>query len=150
MKEAYVGIYCKVGADQFPDPPWYDKNLQCLAQTVTSQMIYDFLMADTGYAWDNEKDVPLGGDKNIWTLCTNEKFGSLEIWDSPQDTEPVFCVCWGMDQYHVRMVQSFIDELYNRDILSSDHYSKLIAECQFADQHFSIHYDIWKYLISKR
>ena len=150
MSKAYVGIYCKIGCDQFPIPAWSKRDTGQPIRSASGDEIVEFLMAETGYAWDQEKEEPLGGDRNIWTLCTNEKVGILEIWEGVDIAEPSFRTSWRMGMLHVNNVRAFIAELLRRNVITSEQHDLLMMECQFAEDNFNIHYDIADYLVAIR
>lgn len=146
-KKALVTIYCKIGCDQFPVPPWMSASEDTM-RPCTGDEIVAYLLSDTEYAWDEATDKPIGGDRNIWTLCTNEKMGQLTIWKNLESDEVDYEVTWRMGSHHVDKVEAFITELARREIISTEQFNTLISECRFADANFDIHYDIRDYLIA--
>jgi len=140
LQTAVVGIGCKIGCDQFPYEPWFNKETDTL-KPVNGDEIIKFLLDDCGYCHVEETDTVLEGDKNIWYLCRNEKFGALTISDN-------FTSKWSFGEAHSDRVRSFVEELKTRNIISNLHYMILMNECQFAQDHFDIHYDIRDYLLA--
>jgi hypothetical protein len=120
-----IDIYCKVGCDQFPEPPWIN---DLSGINPPSQLIYDFLMADCG-CFDN-----VSGDHNIWYLCCCEKFGELSV-DGKMYS-------WSFGESSPDIVKDWLNHLHKLNILNDDHHISLLKQIEFARNNFDIHYDI--------
>ena len=134
-------IYCKIGCDQFPTPPWCNDD-GIPIRAATGKEVVDFLEADTMYAFDEKAKDNVAGDKAIWYLSTCLKRGYFRIDD--------WELCWGMGEACSENVIKFITELFSRNIIDQQQRDLLLGEVAFADQTFGNCYDIWDWLIAKK
>jgi hypothetical protein len=133
-----VVIYCKVGTDCFGEHN----------DRMTGQEIYDFLMSDVGYTYEEAdeslpiwKDPPrIPGDLRIWYLGCNEKMGTLrvenEVWE------------WRIGDSNFDRVQEFIDCLDRRGLFTKKQYYTL-CEKIIEGRKINWMYDIRDYLKAK-
>lgn len=117
-RKEYVDFYAKIYTDNFPVVPW--------KKIATSEQVYNFLMSDVGLT-----EIP--GDKVIWYLGCNEKFGHIKYkkveWE------------WNFGQSSFDVVYDAIVYMYLDNFFTEEQFlnlSKKINEGRLFDNMYEI------------
>jgi len=132
-------IYCKIGADSFPREPWWNL-LRNSKKLPPSDEVVKFLLSDAQQVVTEDEKI-LRGDKVIWYLCCNEKFGFV--------TYSNFGIHWNSGYSSPDLISEWVRRMYNNNYLNSSQCMSLLSECQFVRDRFNVHYDIFDHIQNK-
>jgi len=131
-KKVYVSIYCKIYTNNFSE--------EMVNREATGQEIFEFLMKDARQCFDLNGE-PIPGDRNLWYLGCNEKFGHLalenDLWS------------WGFGESSFDKVQAFVSMLYKKGLVSMQQYQTMMDKIN-EGRRINNMYDIRDYLICKK
>jgi len=140
MKKYYVSIYCKIYAESYPEFYGYK----------TADEIYEHLTQDLGCCYEEGADMilkpkPIPGDKAIWYLGCNEKFGSISIETATKS----FISNWSHGESSFDNVSRMIAFMSRNRILPYNRCMKLI-QLVWEGRRIDDMYQIPNYLLCKR
>jgi len=125
IKKEFVHFYAKIYCESFPEYPW-GNNL------ASGKEVFDFLTSDANQQYDeNENLIP--GDKVIWYLGCNEKFGTIKYKDKEWS--------WEFGESTFSNVVGVIEYMYQDDFFNASQYKKLmelIEEGKLIDNMYEI------------
>jgi len=131
-KKIYIDIYCKIYTDTF--------NNDIYERLVSGQEIFDFLMKDSGHAFDSNGNKILG-DCNMWYLGCNEKFGNIQYGNN--------VIEWGHGESSFDNVEKFVKFLYEEGMITKNQF-KILSYKINEGRRIDCMYDISDYLICKQ
>jgi len=126
-----VSIYCKIYTDSFD----YIDN-----EMLTGDEIYKFLMKDGQHCIDENGEMDIPGDCNIWYLGCNEKFGELKYKDKIWE--------WDFGGSSFDKVEEFVRAIYEDGHFTEQQFQLLMDKIQ-EGRCIDNMYDIRDYLICK-
>jgi hypothetical protein len=125
-----VSIYCKIYTDSF----------EILGGEVTGDELYEYLIRDSGNAFDSE-GIQQKGDPNIWYLGCNEKFGEIAYRNT-------FYRKWGYGDSSFDNIEVFVQSVYTDNFFTVDQYQHLLILIE-EGRKIGCMYEIAKHLETK-
>lgn len=132
----FCDIYCKIYTD------CYD---YLFGDNKSSDDLYNHLASDANMAMDNSGN-PILGDKNIWYLGCNEKFGNIVI---KLDDGSEFDVSWGYGESSFQNVRDMLTFCNTHGIFTKEQSSHLLSLIEEGEKINGM-YEISNYLVAKR
>ncbi len=135
MINLYVKIYCKIYTDTFPS----------LVDNVNSDLLYNWLIDDCNHCFD-ENEKLIKGDKIIWYLGSNEKFGEIKIILN----EKKFHRRWSFGESNFENIIDMFTFCIDNQIFNTQQILKLSRIINEGKQQITSMYFIKDYLLYKR